>query len=101
MALILSDDLVLDQRNSRDFYDDPHSAENLQDHVDETTDILTDRENDPLVIIDSIVDESIKSGALPRPVDGALNVNIINVYVDVGKVASPGCSSKLILSVKY
>ena len=65
VALLLSGDLIFDQRDSQDLPGDPrsdtlHSSENLQDQVDETTDVLTDTDNNLLHVIDSIVDESIK-----------------------------------------
>ena len=106
VALLLSGDLVFDQRDSQDIPGDPqydtlHSSENLQDQVDETTDILTDTDNNPLHVIDSIVDESIKTGALPHPVEGAVNVNIINVYVDIGKKISAADSTQLIFVTIY
>ena len=101
VALLLSGDLVFDQRDSQDLDGDPqsdtlHSSENLRDQVDETTDILTDTDNKPLHVIDSIVDESIKTGDLSHPVDGAVNVNIINVYVEIGKIIRPADSTRLI-----
>ena len=104
LALLLSGDLVFDQRDLQDLPGDPqsdtwHSSENLQDQVDETTDILIDTDNNPLHVIDSIVDESIKTGALPHPVEGAVNVNIINVYVDMGKIISAADSTQSIMMI--
>ena len=49
------------------------------EHCDETTD--TDKNNDCLNVLDSIVDETVKTNVQPHPVNGAVNVNIINVYV--------------------
>ena len=87
VALILSEAFNLGHCDLLDLSSNPHQPCTVQSpgRGDESTNTGTDQNYDPVNVIDSIVDETVKTSVPSHHVNGAVNVNIINVYVDLGK----------------
>ncbi len=88
---LFSEDLVVDNVETPTSADEDveRFAEAADNSQSPTVAEDTDTTNTGVHVIKTIVDDTLKSSVIPVPVpvpvDGAVNVNIINVYVDVGK----------------